>query len=146
MCSRWGHDTGGCWRGAQVCCGVASKRHMGVQHAALQYMADMWKLSSQPVVSDALRLGRASVVPQSATAWSQQRMQQHERVQGEFLDTPVDIRVDRLACFTLGCVGRHGIDHVTGRNTCSQAPCKRWLCLGRAAVQLDLSSVTYTAE
>ena len=75
---------------------------MGVQHTALQYMVDMWKFSSQPVVSDALRLGRASIVPQSATAWSQQRRQQ--RVHGEFLESSVDIRVDRLACFTLGCL------------------------------------------
>ena len=62
MCSRWGHDTGGCWRGARVAVESASKRHMGVQHAALQYMVDMWKFSSQPVVSDA---AQEIIAPQS---------------------------------------------------------------------------------
>ena len=83
---------------------LQAKRHMGVQHAALQYMADMWKRSSQPVVSNAWRLGRASNVPPPATAESRQRVQQREGVQGDLLDTPGDIHVDRVACVTVECM------------------------------------------
>jgi hypothetical protein len=58
--------------------GVASKRHMAVQRAARQFSADMWKRSSQPVVPNAWRRGRASVVNQPATAGPQQRVQRRE--------------------------------------------------------------------
>ena len=92
---------------------LQAKRHMVVQHTALQYMVDMWKFSSQPVVSDALRLGRASIVPQSATAWSQQRRQQ--RVHGEFLESSVDIRVDRLTLLHSRVPGLRGTDKATSQ-------------------------------
>ena len=94
---------------------LQAKRHMGVQHAALQYMADMWKLSSQPVVSDALRLGRASVVPQSATAWSQQRMQQRAKFQGEFLDSSIVLGVNRLAWLRSWAPGLITLNGVTNQ-------------------------------